>query len=101
MPPFERRNVFVAMLEDGVLSIVMKYLPIRRALPLKSVVLTPCLPQQEKLMAMYEREFLGYLNYYRCRDPDMGGKRSLLCRLITMYFLSTLEVTQREDEVFH
>ena len=84
------------MIEDGILSIVMKYLPIRRVLPLRSVLLAQYIVKNhQNLQTLFEREFLRYLNFYRCRDPNMGGKRSLLCRLITMYYLSTLEVTQK------
>lgn len=81
------------MLEDGILSIVMKYLPIRRVLPLKSLLQTKVLLKREGLHVLLEREFLRYIDSYRCNDPSIGGKRSMLCRLITMYFLSTLEVT--------
>ena len=90
-----KRNIFVALLENGLLSIVMKFLPIRRALPLKSVAATQGPRKRESLPALFESEFLRYLNFYRCHDANVGGKRSMLCRLVTMYYLSTLEVTER------
>ena len=88
------------LLEDGLLSIIMKYLPIRRVLPLKSVLQAKSLVRKDGLEMLLECEFMRYLGYYRNLDPNVGGKRSMLCRLVTMYYLSTLEVTRKQDEVF-
>ena len=72
---------------------VMSYLSIRRVLPLKSVVRHKLLNRVEGLFMQFEQEFVQYLGSLRTKDPNMGGKGSQLCRLITMYYLSTLEVT--------
>ena len=71
----------------------MSYLSIRRVLPLKSVIKHKALVKREELHVKFEQEFLRYLGNQRTMNPDIGGKGSQLCRLITMFYLSTLEVT--------
>ena len=98
---YVKRNIFISMLELGVLSIVMKYLPIKKAASLKALLHYKTLKKRQNYyLTLFEKEFLRYIDFYRCNNPDKGGKRSKLCRLITMYYLQTLEITVYEDEVF-
>ena len=85
---FVKRNIFVSMLELGLLSTIMKYLPIKKAASLKALMLNKALRKKHsQLQVLFEREFLRYLDAYRCHNPNIGGKKSLCCRLITMYYL--------------
>ena len=91
MTNIKKRNIFVWMLEEGVISKVMSYLSIRKVLPLQQVIRHRVLrPQRERLNSFFEREFVRYLGGTRNGNPDIGGKGSQLCRLITMFYLSTL-----------
>lgn len=78
------------LLEDGLLREILKFLLIKHCLPLKSVLKTKPLLQMSNLMTLYEREFVAYLDYYRCFNPSSGGESSLLCKLITKHFQSTM-----------
>lgn len=79
----------------------MGYLSIRRVLPLRSVIKHKALlPRKEQLNLLFEREFVRFLGDQRTCNPDIGGKNSQLCRLVTMYYLSTLEVTMEQEIIF-
>ena len=96
-----KRNILTAMLEDGILRSVMQYLPIRYTLTVHQLLKSePLKADKDNLLALFEQEFLSYVDRYRCNDPNRGGQSSRLCRLVTGYYLATLRVPQREEEVF-
>lgn len=89
------------MLEDGILRSVMQYLPIKYTLTVHQLLKSePLRAGKDKLLALFEQEFLSYLERYRCNDPNRGGQSSRLCRLVTGYYLATLRVPQREEQVY-
>ena len=70
----------------------MQYLTINYTLMLKTLLSQKPLKDKEDLDPLFEREFLTYLTSYRCNDPNSGGEISGLCRLITGYYLSSMEI---------
>ena len=62
------------MLEDGILRSVMQYLPIKYTLTVHQLLKSePLRAGKDKLLALFEQEFLSYLERYRCNDPNRGG----------------------------
>ena len=88
------------MLEDGLLSRVLAYLSIKRALLLKAAIEISNHKRQSQMEQWYEREFLAYVGRFRTHDPNIGGKHSFVCALVTQYYLSTMNLTDKQDEIF-
>lgn len=78
----------------------MQYLAINHALSLQTLLSEKPLKGRDDLVALFEREFLTYLTSYRMNDPSCGGDSSGLCRLITGYYLSSLEILPLEATTF-
>ena len=71
---------------EGVFAKVMSFLPIEVCVRLKVICSAKVIQREVDLRDQFEVQFLNAMDAHRCNNPNVGGHKSKLCRVISAFY---------------